>query len=258
MKLDEEGADAIRFKFREECILHSQLRHPNIVQFLGVSYDMYNGELALIVEQLCWDLGEFVETYKDIPKSIKVSFLLDVSYGLMYLHNRNPPVIHRDLTAGNILISSEGKAKIADLGASKYLTLSAFQVHTAGQPGALAYMPPEALQPNPQYNQSFDVFSFGVVALYTAAQKFPFAHEIPPSVEEVQNGQIQLAKRKVAVEQAKNSCLLPLIENCLHDKSQSRPSTSQLCIELKQLASRTPKMNGEFSSLLSRENVVSI
>ncbi len=80
---------------------------------------MYSGELALIVEKLQWDLGVFVEAYKQIPESIKVSFLLDVAYGLMYLHNRTPSVIHRDLSAGNVLISGEGKAKIADLGASK-------------------------------------------------------------------------------------------------------------------------------------------
>ena len=43
MKLDEKGVDAIRSKFRDECILHSQLRHPNLVQFLGVTYGMYSG-----------------------------------------------------------------------------------------------------------------------------------------------------------------------------------------------------------------------
>ena len=205
MKLDEEGVDSIRSKFRDECLLHCQLRHPNIVQFLGIHYGMYNGELALIVERLQWDLGEFVEAYKKIPESIKVSFLLDVAYGLMYLHNRTPSVIHRDLSAGNVLISGEGKAKIADLGASTILKMSAFQAHTAGQPGAFAYMPPEALQPNPQYDQSLDIFSFGAVALYTASQKFPFAHEIAPSVREVQNGEIQIAKRRVAIEQAQKT-----------------------------------------------------
>ncbi|XP_064404324.1 uncharacterized protein LOC135349685 isoform X4 [Halichondria panicea] len=253
MKLDEEGVDAIRSKFRDECTLHCQLRHPNIVQFLGIHYGMYSGELALIVERLQWDLGKFVEAYKEISESIKVSFLLDVAYGLMYLHNRTPSVIHRDLSAGNVLISGEGKAKIADLGASKIFQMSAFQAHTAGQPGAFAYMPPEALQPNPQYDQSFDIFSFGAVALYTATQKFPFAHEIAPSVREVQNGEIQIAKRRVAIEQAQNSCLLPLIKNCLFDNPQSRPSTSKLCIHLKQLASRNPRISGDFSKILGKE-----
>ena len=192
---------------------------------------MYSGELALIVERLQWDLGKFVEAYKEIPESIKVSFLLDVAYGLMYLHNRTPFVIHQDLSAGNVLISGEGKAKIADLGASKFFLMSALQAHTAGQPGAFAYMSPKAIQPNPQYDQSFDIFSFGAVmhSLHGYSKvKFPFAHEIAPSVREVQNGEIQIAKRRVAIEQAQNSCLLPLIKNCLLDNSKSRPSTSQL------------------------------
>ena len=251
MNLDKEGVDAIRTKFRDECILHSQLRHPNIVQFLGVHYGMYSGELALIVEKLEWDLEKFLEMYKQIPDSIKVSLLQDVAHGLVYLHSHSPCVIHRDLSAANILISLEGRAKIADLGASKFLlnAESIFQTHTVGQPGAFAYMPPEVLQPNPNYDKSLDVFSFGAVALYTATHKFPYVHEIQ-SVAELQEGQIQIAKRRVTVKLAENSCLYPLIKHCLLDSPTDRPTSSQLCRDLKDLASKSPRLPGDFLRVL--------
>ena len=254
MKLDEKGVDAIRSKFRDECTLHSQLRHPNIVQFLGVHYGMYSGELALIVEKLEWDLEKFLKTYKQIPDSIKISLLLDVAYGLVYLHSRTPCVIHRDLSAANVLISRDGRAKIADLGASKILDLNSSQAHTAGQPGAFAYMPPEALQANPKYDQSLDVFSFGGVALYTATHKFPYVHEVQ-SLADLQDGQIQIAKRRASMKLAENSCLLSLVKHCLSDMPADRPTSSQLCKDLKHLASQSPRVPGDFVRLISTEEV---
>ena len=252
MKLDEKGVGAIRSKFQDECVLHSQLRHPNIVQFLGVHYGMYSGELALIVEKLEWDLEKFLETYKQVPDSIRISLLLDVAQGLEYLHSRKPCVIHRDLSAANVLVSQEGRAKIADLGASKVFSLSTFQAHTAGQPGAFAYMAPEALQANPVYDVSLDVFSFGAVALYTATHKFPYVHEIQ-SFAGLQEGRIQIAKRRVAMNLAENSCLCPLIKHCLLDSPANRPTASQLCRDLRGLASQSPRSPGDFSKVICSE-----
>ena len=98
------------------------------------------------------------------------SILLDVLYGLLHLHSQTPPIIHRDLTAANILVTCDMKAKIADLGISKILSelnplLASAQ---SALPGTLGYMPPEALVEEPQYGTKLDVFSFGVVSLYAA------------------------------------------------------------------------------------------
>ena len=220
---------------------------------------MYSGEVALILERLQWDLGEFVETHKQIPDSIKASFLLDVCHGLVYLHSRNPPIIHRDLSAGNVLLTGDAKAKIADLGASKFLKTSSShwlaQVQTV-QPGAFAYMPPEALKEAPVYDQAFDMFSFGAVALYTAIHEFPYVHEVPFS--ELKEGRMQIAKRKVALVKAENSCLHPLIIRCLGDDPRSRPSAAQLCSSLKQLKSQFPRKAGDFAELLCEGTNVSI
>ena len=65
----------IRTKFYKECILLSKLRHPNIVQFMGVARVPNTGEMALIMEALFSDLGNFVEQHKDISDPIKVSLM---------------------------------------------------------------------------------------------------------------------------------------------------------------------------------------
>ena len=77
----------VQEKFRQECILLSKLRHPNIVHFVGVLCGENPRDLMLIMERLNTDLGIFLESHPaKIPLSIKLSILLDISYGLLYLH----------------------------------------------------------------------------------------------------------------------------------------------------------------------------
>ena len=156
-------------KFVKECVLHSKLRHPNVVQFIGVEYGVNipvndQIDLVLIMERMDKNLDSCLEAHPHIPLPIKLSVLRDVSAGLMYLHSFAPPIIHGDLTTTNILLTQDWRAKIADFGNSvDQSTLS-----TA--PGALAYMPPEALTRPLKYDSKLDIFSFGTVALYFGIQ----------------------------------------------------------------------------------------
>ena len=207
--LKEGEKNDLRQKFADECILLSKLNHPSIVKFVGVYYGMYTGELSLIMEKLHTELGNYVEKNQNIPNSIKMSLLLDASSGLLYLHSQEPPVIHRDLSAANVLVTTDGRAKIADVGVSTKYDTSAVIFRTQRQtvqPGAFAYMPPEAMCEHPEYDTKLDIFSFGAVMLYVINHKFPEVHEV--SYSEMQEGKIQLAKRKTSVRSAKSHCLL--------------------------------------------------
>ena len=119
----EENRQVIRRRFQEECILHSRLRHPNIVQFMGVCYGKTMKELSLVMEKLYTDLEKCLNDYRIIPLPIQLSILLDVAYGLLYLHSENPPIIHRDVKASNVLLTTDMRAKLADLGVSKILNV---------------------------------------------------------------------------------------------------------------------------------------
>ena len=176
--------EAVRSKFQAECRLLSKLKHPNIVQFLGIYCD--KGDDVLVMEYVPVDLAKCLDTCTEqqfnIPFAIKLSILQDVTNGLLHLHSLAPPIIHRDLTASNILLTSDMRAKIADLGVSKVFDLQ--QVQTIQQtkaPGTPAYMPPEVLIPEPQYNVQLDTFSLGVLSIYLAIQEFPAPHEVSPT-----------------------------------------------------------------------------
>ena len=103
-------------KFVSECEITSKLRHPHIVQFLGVCHFPGSRLPSLVMERLETNLHEMLETTPNLPLDIKRSILLDVARGLLYLHSQSPPIIHRDLTARNVLLNSAMVAKIADLG----------------------------------------------------------------------------------------------------------------------------------------------
>ena len=99
---------SVQRKFVAECVLLSKLRHPNVVHFVGVHYGRRKNDMSLIMEFLRTDLANFLEkSSSEIPLSIKLSILLDVSYGLLYLHSHTPPIIHRDLSANNVLLTTD-------------------------------------------------------------------------------------------------------------------------------------------------------
>ena len=159
-------------QFVDECRLMSSLRHPHIVQFLGISSIPGSRFPALVMERLLTSLHDLLETRPKIPLSLKYSFLHDITSGLSYLHDRSPPLIHRDLSAKNVLLNSAMTAKIGDLGVARIVPSLKVATMTKA-PGASVYMPPEALEDESRYDMTIDVFSFGVIAIFVLTQRFP-------------------------------------------------------------------------------------
>ena len=159
-------------KYLQECQLMSSLRHPNITQFLGLCFLPGTQLPLLVMERLETSLDDLLEHIPNLPLSLKRSVLEDVASGLLYLHNRPSPVIHRDLTSKNVLLTSSLVAKITDMGNSRIVDLRGGQVaRTLSKlPGTLVYMPPEARDDVHRYGPSLDIFSFGHLALYTLTQ----------------------------------------------------------------------------------------
>ena len=169
-----QGVDSMQQRFAQECCIMSRLRHPHIVQFLGLWQKATCNLPALVMEYLPITLDTLLGQYADIPITMKVSFLHDVAKGLTYLHECDPPIIHRDLTARNVLLNHAMVAKIADFGVSRIVNLSQHELSRMTQaPGNICYMPPEASGTNISYTKKLDIFSFGVLALFTVTQQFP-------------------------------------------------------------------------------------
>ena len=137
--------------YLRECRQCCGLRHPNAVQFLGLYYPPSTSQsggglkLPVIVMELMEEsLKSYVESAEQnnaiIPYLSKLSILQDVAQGLRYLHHQNPPVVHRDLSPNNILLTAHLVAKISDLGVAKSIKLDSKHSMTK-VPGTLDFMP---------------------------------------------------------------------------------------------------------------------
>ena len=152
----------------------SSLRHPNITQFLGICFLPDTQLPLLVMELLDTSLDELLEHVPNLPLSLKRRVLEDVASGLLYLHDREPVVIHRDLTAKNVLLTSSLLAKITDMGNSRIIDMRPGQMSRtlSKLPGTFVYMPPEALDDRHRYGPALDIFSFGHLALFTITQVY--------------------------------------------------------------------------------------
>ena len=224
----------------------SQLRHPHIVQFLGVCYFSESRIPVLLMEKLQTSLDNLLETIPNIPLDIKVDLLTGTGRGVVYLHSHDPPIAHRDLTARNILVDSGLTAKIADLGVARIVNIQPGQLAAtmSAGPGNNLYMPPETVQDegDPRYNTAIDIFSFGVVSLFTITQIFPKdlkpATYIEPATHEFK-ARSEIERREVYVEQIKTSLgeshsLVKLTVNCLDNEPNDRPTASEVLTQLEE------------------------
>ena len=233
-----QGAQRMVAKYYDECSLLSAMRHPNIVQFLGLCFLPDSRLPVLVMERLQRSLDDLLENTADIPFSTKVSVLQDVTRGLAHLHNRRPSVIHRDLSSRNVLLDAAMTAKIADLGNSRIADIppgQLAQTMTRGIPGTLVYMPPEALGSTSRYGPPLDMFSFGHLALFTANQVFP-KDLLPPNYQDpwskklTARTEIERREQYISMLHAKfgkTHPLVALINSCLAYEPEKRPTASQ-------------------------------
>ena len=172
--LYEQGVgDTVR-RFEKECWLLAQMRHPNIVQFIGIYFEEGSHVPILVMEFLPTTLAKCIDRYGVLPEEVSYSILHDVAVGLYHLHSRTPPIVHRDLSANNVLLASNMTAKISDLGVARILNLTPQQMsRMTCTPGTPAYMPPEAIRANPRYDARIDQFSYGILMIHVLSGRWP-------------------------------------------------------------------------------------
>ena len=214
-------------KFFKEIKLLSEMSHPNVVKFLGIYYKQFSSlsfELpVLVMEKMEYSLTQYLSIHEKglLPEDRAIQILLDVAKGLVYLHEEMK-VAHRDLTSNNILLAADLSAKIADLGSARVLDRPGgwnLLVKLTRQPGTQDFMPPEALEANPRYTVSVDVFSFGCVTIHLYTHKWP-----TPIGRTAQDNIISEFDRRLEyISEMGDSDLLPLVRQCLEDSSEKRP-----------------------------------
>ena len=242
--LSQQGLTYSLRRFAEECRLLSQMRHPNVVQFIGVYFESQVATPILVMEFLPTNLSSCIDEYGILPKEINYSILHDVSLGLSYLHNQTPPIIHRDLSANNVLLTSNMTAKISDLGVARIVNLTPLQMSRMTEtPGTPSYMPPEVMVADPKYDTSVDIFSYGIMMIHVFSGKWP--HPKIGQTRTEANGRLVPVSEAERREEylrdiGQKHLLMDLILRCVSNHPPQRGNASKIVQRLKDAVVRFP------------------
>ena len=227
-------------RFEQECEFMSAIRHPNIVQYLGMFRDTDTRLPVLLMELMDNSLTHFLESSaQPIPYHIQVNICHDITLALSFLHSNN--IVHRDLSSNNVLLRGDILAKVTDFGMARLgdINPQATRFTNTMCPGTDVYMPPEAVQDKPVYTEKIDCFSFGVIIIQIFTRQFPKPGDRLQRIElnhpGLPTGSVlvevpEVNRRQNHISQIPpNHSLLPIALDCLKDKDSKRPSAHQLC-----------------------------
>ena len=186
--------------------------------------------------------------YGVLPEATSYGILHDVALGLRYLHQHSPPIIHRDLSANNVLLTSSMSAKISDLGVAKILNITPAQMTqrmSTQAPGTPCYMPPEALMARLTYTSKIDSYSYGVMIIHVLCGRWPFpadAFRPDPQNPEVMLPVLELDRRaEHLLDISQDHPLMGLIRQCLSNAPTYRPEASEILRQITTIVARVPE-----------------
>eukprot|EP00055_Hartaetosiga_balthica_P004541 m.12026 g.12026 ORF g.12026 m.12026 type:complete len:1198 (+) comp3941_c0_seq1:220-3813(+) len=235
--------------FNAEVSLIRSLRHRNIVFFFGAGV---LDECPFLVTEFMsrGSLSSILASDIELSKTRCIEFALDTASGMTFLHELDPPRIHRDIKSANMLVSDQWVVKVADFGTARLCNhvlpgvasnssshdspgsnYSSTNMTTAV--GTLVWSAPEVLDGKP-YGPFADVFSFGVVLYEICTRCVPYDDVDIPTWElrtAIINGLRPthgLQKKGVDISDllplARDEGFVALLRQCLRRAPEERPS----------------------------------
>ena len=157
-------------KFRVEAQAAAGLMHPNIVNVYDVGEE--DGIYYIVMELVEGiTLKNYIEKKARLSVKEALSIAIQVSMGIEAAHNNH--IIHRDIKPQNIMISKEGKVKIADFGIAKAATSNTI---TSNVMGSVHYTSPEQARGGFSDERS-DIYSLGCTMFEMLTGRVPFDGE---------------------------------------------------------------------------------
>ncbi|MBQ8799754.1 MAG: Stk1 family PASTA domain-containing Ser/Thr kinase [Lachnospiraceae bacterium] len=212
-------------KFRAEAQSAAGLSHPNIVSVYDVGDD---GDLHYIVMELVEGitLKKFIEKKGKLEIKEAIGIAIQISQGLEAAHDNH--IVHRDIKPQNIIISREGKVKVADFGIAKAATTNTV---TQNAVGSVHYLSPEQARGGYSDEKS-DIYSLGVTMYEMLCGKVPFAGDNTVSValSHIQYEPVPVKEVNPAVPYSVDK----IVQKCMQKKPENRYlSASELIVDLK-------------------------
>ena len=251
-------------RFQQECAFLESIRHPNIVQYLGMTRDPESRLPVLLMELLDENLTKMLErSQQSLAYYVQVDICHDIALAVAYLHSND--IIHRDLSSNNVLMITGRRAKVTDFGMSKLAGAAPSMTSLTMCPGTHVYMPPEALRESPRYTKKLDCFSEGVIIIQVYTRLWPEPGPRNKLVPDSRSPTGMMDMPVLETERRKNHIdlinsahkLLPIAVDCLSYQDNERPSSEVLCQRLAGLKeSREYKddLQKQFDEIQAKDN----
>lgn len=208
-----------------------QLKHPNTIEYKGCY--LKDNTAWLVMEYCLGSASDIIEVHKRPLREDEISAICDgVLRGLSYLHEFGR--IHRDVKAGNILLTENGTVKLADFGSASIKCPANSFV------GTPYWMAPEVIlaMDEGQYDGKVDVWSLGITCIELAERKPPYFNMNAMSAlyHIAQNDSPTLASNEWT------DVFKHFVEACLQKSPQLRPSSQQLLSHIFVTRQRSPNV----------------
>ncbi len=210
--------EAEEYLVREAKLL-AQLDHPNITHVLDHFFE--DSRHYLVLEYLNGqDLRQYVKQNGPVSQITVIEWAITVSDILKYLHSQQPPIIHRDLTPDNLILTNKGEIVLIDFGAANQFLGAA----TGTIIGKQAYIPPEQLR-GKAILQS-DIYALGCTINYllTGQDPMPLTSAHPKSI---------LASIDSSLDQMVAKCTAFEAEDRYHDAAEVEKALKGLAANFK-------------------------
>jgi len=181
-------AQDLVLQLKREINVQQHCRHCNVLRLFAWFWD--DTRVYLVLEYASGGtLGDIVGV-RTCPEPEAAKYVADIAMALRYLHHRN--VAHRDLKLENLLLTSEGRVKVADFTWAVYC--GSVQTKRTTLCGTLDYLAPEMVSSTqPEYDTSVDMWSLGVVLFELLSGRAPFECSEPKdTVKRIQDASVDM------------------------------------------------------------------
>jgi tRNA A-37 threonylcarbamoyl transferase component Bud32 len=204
-------------RFRREARAVAQVSHPNVVAVIDAGED---GGRPYIVFEYCdgETLKRRIDRMGRLPLDEAAAYAIEVGRGLQAAHARR--LVHRDVKPQNVLIDSEGRAKVTDFGIARELENDGL-TKTGRVLGTTDYVSPEQAMGQPVDDRS-DVYSLGVLLYEMLTGEVPFQAEnlVGVAMKHVNERMPDVQRKRPEV----SSALAAVIERSTEKKAEKRYS----------------------------------
>ncbi|KAM0005062.1 putative protein kinase RLK-Pelle-WAK family [Helianthus debilis subsp. tardiflorus] len=240
-------------QFINEVVILAQVSHRNVVKLLGCCLET---DVPLLVSEFIPNdtLYDYLHNGNhefSISLTMRLQIATEVAGALAYLHSATSiPIYHRDIKTTNILLDDKYRAKVADFGTSRLVSIDQTHLTTLVK-GTFGYLDPEYFQSS-QFTEKSDVYSFGVVLVELLTGEIPISLTrfgenkslATHFVLAMEEGRVMSIFDVTVIKEGIRDSLLALANlamRCLNTNGKHRPTMKEVAIELEIIrTSHTP------------------